>query len=295
MTARWRVFATAALVAILLAILVYVCFVLTTGGQQADDVAFDGRVTEPEQVRRDANDVLSLITRASLALVGGAIVLLALERRRWRLAVGAAVVIGGAVLTAEVLKAVLPRPTLLEVDEIGFNSWPSGHVSIATSVGLAAVMVVPYRWRGPTALLAALFAGTFAMAVVVSGWHRPSDALGGVLNGFAWACAVSAVLLWWRGAAATPHDPAEEEGRGLVGWAALALAAGFVGLVTVVLVGRGDEILVVNAHAALLVSLAGLAAAAFVSVGVYLWLLRGVALDPRPATAVPGLGALATS
>jgi membrane-associated phospholipid phosphatase len=274
-----RRLAGAALVALVLLAVVYVVPVLTEAGQRRDDVAYAGSETVSEAARARSDRNLGRISQASLALLGGSIVLVGLSRGRWRLAVAAGVVIGGTVASAEILKALLPRPELLDIEILPGNSWPSGHVAIAASVSLAFIMVVPRRGRLIAAALGAAFVVSFGVGVVVSGWHRPSDALSACLLALVWACSMSWILVRRRGVGSGDGSGHRFSGRTLLVAGSLLLAAGFVGFAALVLVDRGHEIGAVETHDALIVAIVIVAAAGLITIGAFTALLRDVSLD----------------
>jgi membrane-associated phospholipid phosphatase len=73
-------------------------------------------------------------------------------------------------------------------------TWPSGHTSIAVSVGLALVLAAPPLWRPVAALAGAAYAAGIGLSVVVLGWHYPSDVVGSFfLCGFVACLAALAV------------------------------------------------------------------------------------------------------
>ena len=125
---------------------------------------------------------------ATLLLAG-----VALVRRRVARALAAVVVVAASVVSAEGLKHGLPhlggaipagRPP----------SFPSGHTSIAVSLGLALVLVAPPVLRPTGALLGAAYGAGIGLAVIVLGSHYPSDVVGSFfLCGF-WAAAAGALL-----------------------------------------------------------------------------------------------------
>ena len=61
------------------------------------------------------------------------------------------------------------------------GSWPSGHSTAAMSLALCCVLVVGPRLRPLAAVLGAGGAISVGYALVVLGWHLPSDVLGGFL------------------------------------------------------------------------------------------------------------------
>jgi hypothetical protein len=121
-------------------------------------------------------------------------------RGRMALAVTAAVMVVGANLTTQVLKhSLLSRPLLIPGGVLHPNSYPSGHATAAASLAVAVFLVVPHRWRAPTALGTTIAAAAFGTATVVVGWHRPSDVIGAWFVVGAWAALSTAILLAIRG------------------------------------------------------------------------------------------------
>lgn len=158
----------------------------------ADRSAFSGRL--------DSGTALMVVERLALATISlvtlavGLVVLTAYTARRQGVgpAVRVAVSVIGAALSAELLKRVLPfdpTPTLTgQVTTSG--SFPSGHSAIAAALALAVAASVNPRlarlWWGPlVAWVSLVAAGT-----VAAGWHRPSDAVGGVLLAVVWHTAL---------------------------------------------------------------------------------------------------------
>jgi hypothetical protein len=185
--------ALVALVGLVVAALSYVLAVRTGTGQRAEDLAFEGRKALELRPRRVLVAVMRLLVPAVVVSGLGATVVLSYRRGGWRLAAWLA---GGgalAVLLAAELKASVPRPALAELLYASpANSFPSGHASLLTAVLAALVVAAPdgARWRilvrggaGVTVLL---------IAVLVSGWHRPSDVLGGMATALTVVCAAAA-------------------------------------------------------------------------------------------------------
>jgi membrane-associated phospholipid phosphatase len=138
--------------------------------------------------------VVNTIDIGSIALVATAIVVQALARRRPRKAVEALVIIGGAIATSEALK-----PLLGTLDPLGgeagrsiASSFPSGHATVAASIGFAAIVAAPARYRPAAALAAAAYAAAVGVALVEIGSHYPSDVLGGFLVALVWTAVVTA-------------------------------------------------------------------------------------------------------
>ena len=165
----------------------------TDTGRRIDDVAVAGGAVIGSRQFAAANHLLNAITTTSLAVIIVALVGVAVARRRPWLALCAAISIGGAVSLAQLMKRVLPQADLAHfLDGLRF---PSGHATIALSVGLAAVLIAPARRRRPVAIVAVLFAAAIGVCAVAAGWHRASDVAGGFLLATGWTAAVAAVTL----------------------------------------------------------------------------------------------------
>ncbi len=117
---------------------------------------------------------------AALLVVCGA----GLRWGRPRQAVAAALLVGGANVAAQVLKVAAAHPRyqpILGSHQLSGPAFPSGHATAAMSLALAAVLVAPSRWRPATAIMGGAFALAVSIALVIQGWHFPSDVLGGFL------------------------------------------------------------------------------------------------------------------
>jgi len=280
---RIRRFLVTSAAASALGALVYVVFVSTEWGQRFDDIAFDGRAVEDPEITRATNDLLHSVTRSSLVLLTGALVLFALGRRRWRLALVAGASITGAVVTTEVLKLhVLTRPDLDGIAGIEQNSFPSGHATIGMALSLGLVMVSPHRFRWLATGAALLVSMTFGIGVLATGWHRPSDTIGAYLVGLAWFALGTALLMRWRGSGTDEMGRIEDR---LDTRAATIAGALVVVFAIVVLIETFTEDALRTVEFALdylAVCVAVLAMAAAIVIG-YHQSLRGVSLDPRPS------------
>ncbi|MGB8465362.1 MAG: phosphatase PAP2 family protein [Terrimicrobiaceae bacterium] len=100
------------------------------------------------------------------------------------------------------------------------ESYPSGHTTIGVSLAIAFVLVSAARWRPWLATLAGFVGASYATSVLFAGWHRPSDALGGIVwSGFCMSLAAAvAVILRGRQIRSLGHGA-----RMLIGSALLAL------------------------------------------------------------------------
>jgi membrane-associated phospholipid phosphatase len=266
-----------ALVALIAFCAIYGIAVRTEIGQRADEAALVGGSVTPQRAQSGAIRLLRLVSVGSLAAAVIALGTLAwLWRRPWLILLPAAIV-ALCLAATELLKLViLSRPDLWPSTLDG-NSYPSGHTAIATSLGLAAVLIAPRRWRGIVAICAALFAGGVGILVVTADWHRPSDPLGSYALCLAITAAIVAVLGRWR-----PEEMAEASVEGRAPPSATALArrlelaaigAGvllFVGAVLVAALRYGPDVAWNRPHAAFLGSIAAILAAAGITVGALL-------------------------
>jgi membrane-associated phospholipid phosphatase len=145
----------------------------TSRGLRLDREALDA-VSSPAQVLSRLQQGLNWVSVGSVALSILACVTLAVARRRFDLALGAATLIAGANVTTQILKFDLfTRPDLSQ----GANSLPSGHTTVALSIALGAVIVAPSAWRSTVAIGVSAAAALVGVALVLSRFHRPSDVI----------------------------------------------------------------------------------------------------------------------
>jgi len=264
----------------------YLLSAQTVRGQRAENAVLRARRNELRGGPTSATEILATVSVWSLVAAIAAVMAVALARRRPRLALGAGAVIGVSIVATEVLKKViLPRPAL-DTDAPSWlidNIFPSGHTTIAVATAVAFVLVVPYRLRGPAALIGGFYAAGLAAATLEAGWHRTSDAVGSVflvLGMALWACGA---LVWWRGAGRPPERQPP--------WAYLPLAAVAAVGGIVDIVGMPDTLRAIDAgtlddagvREAYVVGLGLVAVSVAVAMGVLLVALRTVSLDaPTP-------------
>jgi membrane-associated phospholipid phosphatase len=167
-------------------------------------VAQGSAQTISPRVHETTTRLFDTIDVSSLALFAALAVAVALARRRLDLAVAAVVLVGGANATTQVLKHSL-RPRAGPFAQ----TFPSGHATVALSLGLALVLVVQRRARPVAALGAAGYAAAVGVSLVVLSAHAPSDVVGGYLVCGAWAGAAALLVrvdagerAWPRGALA---------------------------------------------------------------------------------------------
>ena len=160
----------------------YLVMVRLAPGQRLDDLAFEGRKAVRLDLRRATTAVMGTITPLLLAGGGIGAVALAIRQRRWRIAALLAFTVGGTVLSARLLKSGLQR-----TDNLAFsyattaNTFPSGHAATIMGLALTGIALCPARLRRRVVMWAVAAVVVDVSALVGSGWHRPSDVVGGLL------------------------------------------------------------------------------------------------------------------
>ncbi|MFC0548223.1 phosphatase PAP2 family protein [Kutzneria chonburiensis] len=189
---RWLHVAVGSAIA---AVLVYVLAVLTPIGQQLENAALRGADQVSTNEAGTANSSLDQITVYSLAAAVVLIAAIGLLRRRWDLALASVgVIVAGQVITQGLKRYILPRPPLVPLTgHYADNSLPSGHTTIAMTVLFAALIVVPYRWRGVALFFVLSWAVGIGSYTVTAKWHRLSDTLAADAIALALGCLAS----WW--------------------------------------------------------------------------------------------------
>ncbi|MEV4846848.1 phosphatase PAP2 family protein [Micromonospora matsumotoense] len=173
-------------------------FAVHTGtGQWLDTVALTGNRIGQDRIDGPVNRILNAMSVVSLLAAMVVIFFIALIRGRKALAISATLLIAGANVTTQVLKYVIDRPALgidPQRDAVG-NSLPSGHTTIAASVALALILVLPAKVRVLGAFLGVAYAAVAGVATLSAGWHRPSDAIAAFLVVGVWAALAGLLLL----------------------------------------------------------------------------------------------------
>jgi membrane-associated phospholipid phosphatase len=218
------------------------------------------------RVNQVANFVANLCTPSPYVYLAATPVLVALLRRRPRVAMAIGVILLGANETTQLLKPLLahPRPTL-GLAPVGAAAWPSGHATAAMSLALCLVVSVPARVRPLVAALGAAFAIAVCYAFLTLGWHFPTDVLGGFLVAATWTCAGVAGLSALE--ERNPRTESSEAGalsspaslRATLGPPAAALAAGIALIGVIALVRPHGVVSYARAHEAFIVGAAGIA------------------------------------
>jgi membrane-associated phospholipid phosphatase len=130
---------------------------------------------------------------------------------RKRQAVGAALLVAVACLTSQLIKvaAAHPRYQPILLHQLPDTAFPSGHATAAMALALAAALVAPSRWRLPTAIVGGSFVLVVSVALMIQGWHFPSDVLAGLLISTTTSLLVLAGLRATGGARSAAGAPAE--------------------------------------------------------------------------------------
>jgi PAP2 superfamily len=164
--------------------LVWWIFIRTPHGQVLDASVLQASGMGRGQVDGLVELFLNAVSVGSLVVATAVLGFVAIARRRYRLALVATMLIGGATLTSQILKKyVIDRPDLgIAGTDIGApNSMPSGHMAVAASVAVAAVLVLPPRLSSVTAVVGTVYAALTGIATLSASWHRPSDAIAALL------------------------------------------------------------------------------------------------------------------
>jgi membrane-associated phospholipid phosphatase len=171
---------------------------LTAAGQWLDDAALAGFVAlQHGPLTRPADLVAMTADPGPFLLLTLLLVVLALRSGRVRHAALVPAILLGASVSTQLLKPALAHErfaTILGNNQIGPGSWPSGHSTAAMALALCAVLAVPARARPVAAALGGAYAVAVGFAVVLLGWHFPSDVLGGYLMAGTWTAAGLAAL-----------------------------------------------------------------------------------------------------
>ena len=203
-------------------------------GQWLDTVALTGNRIGQDRIDDPVNTLLNAMSVVSLLAATAVIGFIALIRGRKALAVTATLLIAGANVTTQLLKHYLLRPDFgIDPERAAAgNSLPSGHTTVAASVAIALILVLPRKLRVAGAFLGAGYAAAAGVATLSAGWHRPSDAVAAYLVVGAWAAAAGLVLLFFQReqAVVEPGDAHRMAGAVLGGIGVVALLASAVAL-----------------------------------------------------------------
>lgn len=178
----------------------YLVFVRTPIGQRWDDRALLGGQLASLDSRQALTAALHGVRISTIVLMIVLLLVIGLVRKRLVTAVTMAAAFGFSILSAEVLKQVLPRRDLAPelnayVDNGNIDTYPSGHSTIAMAFALGLLVVASPRYRSAVATFGMLWAAAIPMAALAAGWHRPSDVLGGMALALMWLAAAGAIVV----------------------------------------------------------------------------------------------------
>lgn len=118
-------------------------------------------------------------------------IVVAVIRKRWWL-LGQLVVFAAVCYGSSLLKGVLPRPYLQNINSSTSNTAPSGHTLLAAAAVVVLVCAVPRVWRAACAAVGSVYVMLVALSLVAGKWHRPSDVVMSLLIVGGWALLVLA-------------------------------------------------------------------------------------------------------
>lgn len=157
----------------------------------------------------DVSRFLETIGRFRVSFwVATATVLVLLVLRRWRLALGVALLAALAPWITDEIKVVVGRARPVWEDPLGFEptfSYPSGHatggLAVYAGCGIALALVLrDRRWAWAVAIASTVLGLSIGVSRVVLGLHWPSDVVGGWCVAIAVAAVLVALLLPSRSA-----------------------------------------------------------------------------------------------
>lgn len=217
----WHFLAAAAALVVLLAAS-YLFFVHGYMGQLIDEQARSGvglgSAAEGASALLDAVPLLSAGIVVVATVVG-------LVRRAGVSTLVALGVVAAANLTSQLLKhELLSRPDN-GATGLWHNSFPSGHTTVFVSAVFALFLVCAPRVRPLIATAGAIATTIVGALLVVSGWHRPSDVVGGVLVVAIYVFVGGAVLSRVRPAALRQGGRGGADAPGIAGTIALLVVA----------------------------------------------------------------------
>lgn len=229
-----------------------------------------------------ANFIAGLCNPQPYVYLAVAPILVAVLRRRPRVAVGVAAILLGANVTTHVLKPLLAEPRAASLfggqAPVGPVSWPSGHATAAMSLALSLVLASPARLRPAVAAVGAAFAVAVSYSFLTLGWHYPSDVLGGFAVAGTWSLLVVAAIwaadLRWPRQHAAPGRTERVPIRDALRPPALALLGGLC-LTALLAIARPHAVITyAQQHEAFVLGAAGIAALGLVVATAVMLLAR---------------------
>jgi membrane-associated phospholipid phosphatase len=180
------------------AVAVWYAALHTYSGAHLDDRALQTfTAATPARAAPAIIGVAGLADPAPFVLAGIGVLAIAIVRRRWLMAAMVPLILLAANVCTQQLKPALGDLRVVQLRDTTatyLGSWPSGHSTAAMSLALCLVLVAGPRLRPLAALLGAGYAIAVGYALVVVGYHLPSDVLGGFLMAATWTLLGAAAL-----------------------------------------------------------------------------------------------------
>jgi len=203
---------------------VYLAAFVVGATERADQRVFDGFLSlrSPRTVEW-ADFAVRFFNLAPYALAVLAVVVAAIALAEPRKALAVAAICLCANVTTQALKLLTAAPR--DPHWLPDASWPSGHLTAATSLALCIVLVAPPRLRAYAVGAGALGVLGTAYSILVVGSHHPTDVVGGMLMAGGWtALGLAALELAEQVRPSARPAPASGAPRRAL-WLAPALAA----------------------------------------------------------------------
>ena len=254
----------------------FVVFVRWGPGQSADAVALRGHKLVNGSIWSWANRLLQQELWLA-AVIGFVIVTMSAIRGHHRQALAVLATMAGAPFLAVVASRLLSVPALAGPDPRSLESaFPSEHAAVAMATALCLVLVLGDRRRAIGVACGVPLWLVFGVAVVIAGWHRPSEVVA------AFSVTLATCFLVVAAVASSSSDVAEAKrhdtgdlSRTWVTPLVLGLGLAIPSLVCWLILSLGDP---VNALAAHVVSLVFIAGSGLTAVGAFCWVIRDVDL-----------------
>ena len=285
---RARAYAWLSVLAGLVLVGCYAVLVRTPIGQRWDDRSLLGGQIASLSARQQLTSYLHEIRISTIVLAIVVLLVIGLLRRRLATALIAVLAVGGAVISAEILKRVLPRRDLAPelnsyIDNGNIETYPSGHATIAMSFALAVLVVSSPRARSYVVPFAMLWAVGVPMAALAAGWHRPSDLIGGMALAMLFLAAATAIITYRY--AQIHNTPLTVRWLFVSGLMALVIAMAAL----LLWFTRGDtaSVQVGGAIPAFVFGEIAIAITALAAVGLFAFLLRDLSFDQHTGSPDP--------
>lgn len=216
-------------------------FVTTHRGQSLEALALAGSHIGAWRVDSQADQLLATVSVPMVAAIILAVLVIGAVRGRWVAGVAAAVAVGGANVTTQLLKyRLFERDDLLGLGGWnGTNTLPSGHTTVAAAALVGMILVVPPMLRSVTTVIGTFAVAAYGLATLVNQWHRPSDVIAAILVACGWGyLAVAAIRVVER--TGRPRDVRHSPGAASVLLVALGICGLALAVAAGVLVWDGD-------------------------------------------------------